>query len=233
MTNAIRAVFLDAGGTIIHLDAPYILEVLAQQGLERDAAAFARAERAARTAIAQLVSSGQPTDDRSRWRIFAHTLLAELGCDDIVASAVRTAVAAHNQAGRLWSRTVEGTAEVLAALRAAGYHVAVVSNSNGHVERFLENAGLRPYLDFVIDSGIEGVEKPDPRIFEIALARAGVAAHEAVHVGDIYEIDVVGARAAGLRPVLLDPDDLAPGADCTRIRSLAELPAWLAQGAPA
>ncbi len=60
-------------------------------------------------------------------------------------------------------------------------------------------------LDFVVDSGAVGVEKPDPAIFRIALERAGVSAAEAMHVGDLFPVDVVGARRAGLEPVLLDP----------------------------
>ena len=78
-------------------------------------------------------------------------------------------------------------------------------------------------LDIVIDSADEGVEKPDPRLFEIALSRAGAHADSTIHVGDIYQVDVVGARAAGIRPVLLDESDLHPGVDCDRVASLDEL----------
>ena len=66
----------------------------------------------------------------------------------------------------------------------------------------------------VIDSAVEGVEKPDPAIFRLALERTGVAPEDALYAGDIYSIDVVGARAAGLRPVLVDEGDLYPDADC-------------------
>jgi len=67
------------------------------------------------------------------------------------------------------------------------------------------------------------VEKPDPRMFEMALERSGARAETTIHVGDLYHVDVVGARAAGLRGVLLDEADLYPEADCPRIRGLAEL----------
>ena len=230
MTPAIRAVFLDAGGTLIHLDGPFILAALAEQGLVRDAAAFARADRAARSAVAAWLHSGRPSDDRTRWKLFAHTLLTELGCDDAVAAAVRGAVASHNEAARLWSRTEEGTAATLDRLRERGYILGVVSNSNGRVAEMLANAGLAPHLDFVIDSANVGVEKPDPRIFRIACEQAGVTPAEAVHVGDIYEIDVLGARSAGVTPVLLDTDDFMPDADCHRIHALDELLEWLPNG---
>jgi hypothetical protein len=68
----------------------------------------------------------------------------------------------------------------------------------------MERLGLARYLDFVLDSGEVGVEKPDPRIFARALAEAGLRPSEAVYVGDFYSIDVVGARAAGMDTVLLD-----------------------------
>jgi putative hydrolase of the HAD superfamily len=232
MSPAIRAVFLDAGGTLIHLDAPFILGALAEQGLVRDAAAFARADRAARSAVARRLHSPLPGDDRTRWQLFARTLLAELGCTDAVAAAVRKALVTHNDAARLWGRAEAGTAAVLDRLHARGYILGVVSNSNGRVEEMLRNAGLRAHVDFVIDSARVGCEKPDPRIFEIACARAGVVAAEAVHVGDVYEIDVVGARRAGITPVLLDADDFMPGADCPRIHALDELVEWLSNGAP-
>ena len=70
------------------------------------------------------------------------------------------------------------------------------------------------HLDFVLDSGEVGVEKPDRRIFDLALERAGIAAAEAAYIGDLYTIDVRGAGAAGLRPVLLDPGGFWGARDC-------------------
>ena len=78
-------------------------------------------------------------------------------------------------------------------------------------------------FDHVLDSADEGVEKPDPRFFEIALRRSGAAKETTIHVGDLYDIDVVGARSAGLRAVLLDEADLRPDADCPRVRTLGAL----------
>ena len=78
-------------------------------------------------------------------------------------------------------------------------------------------------IDCLLDSHDEGVEKPDPRFFELALGRSGARRESTIHVGDIYHVDVVGARAAGLRAVLLDQAGLYPGADCPRVSSLAEL----------
>jgi putative hydrolase of the HAD superfamily len=81
---------------------------------------------------------------------------------------------------------------------------------------------LAPYFRFVLDSRVVGVEKPDPRIFQMALDRAGVAPDEAVYIGDLYSIDVVGSRAAGLDAILLDPAGLWGHVDCVKARDLLE-----------
>ncbi|HXG64093.1 MAG TPA: HAD-IA family hydrolase, partial [Blastocatellia bacterium] len=81
--------------------------------------------------------------------------------------------------------------------------------------------------DFFIDSFLVGVEKPDRRIFHIALEKAGVSAQEAAYVGDLYSVDVLGARQAGLLPVLYDPYQLNPEADCLKIQTIGDLPVLL------
>ena len=86
-------------------------------------------------------------------------------------------------------------------------------------------------FDFVFDSHEEGVEKPDPRIFEIALDRSRADRYATIHCGDIYHIDVAGARAAGLPAVLLDSAGLYTDADCPRVRSLPEFAEQLLAGA--
>jgi len=105
----------------------------------------------------------------------------------------------------LWSAVLPGVPEALARLRAAGYRLVVVSNADGTVEEGLTRAGLRPYLHAVVDSHLVGFEKPDPRIFDHALSLFGSDPTRTLHVGDMYAADVVGARAAGLHALLLDP----------------------------
>jgi putative hydrolase of the HAD superfamily len=88
------------------------------------------------------------------------------------------------------------------------------------VRSLLDGVGVVDHLDFVVDSGEVGVEKPDRRIFDLALARAGVAAAEAAYIGDLYTIDVLGAGAAGLRAVLLDPGGFWGARDCAKAPDL-------------
>jgi putative hydrolase of the HAD superfamily len=111
----------------------------------------------------------------------------------------------------------------LSALRALGLKLVVVSNANGRLRHLFDRLGLTSYFDVLFDSFEEGVEKPDPRLFHIALERSGSAASATMHVGDLYHIDVVGARAAGLAAVLLDAAALYEGYDCPRIRRISEL----------
>ncbi|MFI5372734.1 MAG: HAD-IA family hydrolase, partial [Candidatus Eisenbacteria bacterium] len=110
---------------------------------------------------------------------------------------------------------------------ARGLRRAVVSNSDGRAEQHLRHSGVRSGLEFVVDSHVVGVEKPDPRIFTIALERLEVEPERALYVGDVRSVDETGARAAGMRFVLLDPygDYGADGVD--RIATISDLPPWI------
>ncbi|HKC96961.1 MAG TPA: HAD-IA family hydrolase, partial [Methylomirabilota bacterium] len=120
----------------------------------------------------------------------------------------------YNRPTGVWSARDPQALDALALVRRAGARAAAISNSNGSALSMLTAVGLGPSLEFVIDSGEVGVEKPDPRIFQLALDRAGVAASDAAYIGDFYSIDVRGAGAAGLTPVLLDPGGFWGVRDC-------------------
>ena len=136
--------------------------------------------------------------------------------------------------GDIWTRQIPGAREALEELAARGVALAVVSNADGTVEEQLRLDGLCQVgpgagveVGAVLDSTVVGVAKPDPGIFELALQVLGVAADRAIHVGDTPAADVAGAHAAGVRPVLVDPYDMHPDAECLRVASLAavlELP---------
>jgi putative hydrolase of the HAD superfamily len=168
------------------------------------------------------------TDDRQRGWTYFNLVLTEAGISlsDATDAALAELHAYHDQFN-LWETVPDDVRPALAALRARGYRLVVVSNANGTLHRMFDRLGLTSALDLVFDSHKEGVEKPDPRFFGIALDRAGAAPETTVHVGDLYHVDVVGARAAGIRPVLLDAADLYPDCDCPRVQSMTALVEWV------
>jgi putative hydrolase of the HAD superfamily len=221
---AIRTLFLDAGGVLVHPNWERVAEALSRQGIATPAEQLARAEPRARFALDK-PAIVQTSDDASRGRTYFDLVLAEAG---IVPPADRLRAAwdevlAYHSRQNLWEVLSEDAYSGLERFRRAGLRLVVVSNANGTLHEHFDRLGLTQLVDCVIDSQVEGVEKPDPRIFRLALARAGAHAETTVHVGDLYHVDVVGARAAGLRAVLLDAADLYAGCDCTRVRSLSAL----------
>ncbi len=114
----------------------------------------------------------------------------------------------------------------LKALKEKGLTLGLLTNATRDVvpASVYHRLGLEPYLDFIVTSEEAGEDKPHPAIFRLALERAGVAAAEAMHVGDQYDIDIAGAKGIGINPVLLDRQDANPQVtDCPRIRTLPEI----------
>jgi putative hydrolase of the HAD superfamily len=110
------------------------------------------------------------------------------------------------------------------ALRERELIMGLLTNAGKELVSVYAKLGLEPYLDFVVTSEEAGEDKPRPAIFRLALQRAGVSAQEAIHVGDQYVIDIVGARGVGIRPVLIDRYDIYPDvADCPRIHGLTQV----------
>jgi putative hydrolase of the HAD superfamily len=113
----------------------------------------------------------------------------------------------------------------LARLDAEGILLGVISNFEDWLEILLERLDVTKYFPIRVISGVEGIEKPDPAIFRIALERAGIDAADAVYVGDNPHFDVEPAAAIGMFPVLIDRRNRHPQAPGARIDSMAELPA--------
>jgi len=112
----------------------------------------------------------------------------------------------------------------LKTLKQQNFIIGLLTNLAKDMDPVCRKLGLRPYLDFVVTSEEAGADKPNPLIFQTALQRAGVDASEAIHVGDQYKMDVVGARGVAINPILIDRYDLySEVSDCPRIRTLAEL----------
>jgi HAD superfamily hydrolase (TIGR01509 family) len=219
-------VLFDLGGVLLRLDYEAIAARAARRGVQLRAPALAHAEAAARRAIdahAKRLGRVRGTD-ATRVPDYFDDLLAAAGVTESVRAELVPELRADHSDANLWRVPMTGAQQALAVLRRAGLRTGVVSNADGRAAALLEAAGLARSLELIVDSHLEGVEKPDPEIFRRALARLDVPADRTVFVGDIWSIDVEGSRAAGLRPILLDVTGGYADAACERIRGLEQLP---------
>jgi putative hydrolase of the HAD superfamily len=227
---ALETVFLDAGGVLIYPNWWRISDALAEQGVAVSAEALAAADPVARRQLDDQGVIGGTTDATRGW-LFFDLVLAQAGIERSTATGAALAeLHRYHTASNLWEYVPPGVVPVLEQLRGRGLRLVVVSNANGTLLKHMDRLDLTRRFDCVLDSADEGAEKPDPRFFEIALARSGARKETTIHVGDLYHVDVVGARNAGLRGVLLDEADLRTDADCPRIRTLDELVSRIGAG---
>jgi putative hydrolase of the HAD superfamily len=224
-----RTVFLDAGNTLVSIDWELVAAELGALGPSAAPAQLARAEARARPELSRWIV-GRSTETRDTFAAYLQMILEHLAAPELPpAEAARLArelaprLKRPGQADLLWNVALPGARAALEALRARGVERVVVSNSDGSVERSLVRAGLRDLVSHVIDSHHVGHEKPDPAIFEHALALSGAERARTLHVGDMYTADVCGARAAGLSAVLLDPHGDWGETDCPTATDLQAL----------
>lgn len=221
--TGLRTIFLDAGGVLVFPNWQRISDALRMRGVDVEPSALAAAEPYAKRHLDQTRTIRATNDEKRGWLYF-NLILERTGValTDATAEALSELHRYHRESN-LWDFMPDEVLPSLRALRGLGLQLVVVSNANGTVPRLAERLGLTECVECVLDSHLEKVEKPDPRFFEIALQRSGADRNTTIHVGDLYEVDVVGARAAGITPVLLDVANLYPDADCLRVRSLPQL----------
>ncbi len=218
-----RAVIFDAGNTLLRMNYAIIAEQLRARGRAVTPDQVEEAELRARVRLDPHLAPGASTESTTTHGRYLRYLLEYLAItEEAEIEAIARWRRGYNPPVGLWNRADPEAISALRAVRAAGLVAGVISNSNGSVRSILEATGLAAHLHFVIDSSVVGVEKPDPRIFHLGLREAGVAADEAVYVGDLYSVDVLGARAAGLEGVLLDPRGFWAPRDCHLASGLDE-----------
>jgi putative hydrolase of the HAD superfamily len=228
----VETLFLDAGGVLVHPNWARVSAELVAHGVCLRAEALTAADLRAKHRL-DTPEIGAPCPDDDRVAGYLNAVLAETGTTRSAESdAAFCALRRYHAERNLWEWVPEDVAPSLDRLRRAGLRLAIVSNANGTLHGHMDRLGLAPYFEVMIDSHQEGVEKPDPAIFERALARAGARPETTLHLGDLYYVDVVGARAAGLGACLLDPGDLYGGSDCERVVSLSALADAVLAGLP-
>ncbi|MBI4588842.1 MAG: HAD-IA family hydrolase [Candidatus Rokubacteria bacterium] len=222
-SRPVRAVFFDAGNTLLRINYAAIAEQLNLHGIRRSHEAVAQAEYRARVRLDPHLAPGASTESHSVAGYYFRYILEGLGITDRQTCQALAQWRTHyNPPVGLWHVPDPEAEAALKLTRATGCAAGVISNSNGSVRSILEETGLAAYLDFILDSAVVGVEKPDPRIFQLALAAARVEPDAAVYIGDLYSVDVLGARRAGLAAVLLDPAGVWGKPDCPTARSLGD-----------
>jgi putative hydrolase of the HAD superfamily len=219
----LRAILFDAGNTLLRMNYAVIAEQLKARGRPVTVEQVEEAELRARVRLDPHLAPGASTESGTSQGRYLRYLLEHLG---ITMEAEIEDIArwrrGYNLPVGLWHLADPEAAAALRRVKAAGLVAGVISNSNGSVRSALEDTGLARHLDFIIDSAVVGVEKPDPRIFRLGIKQAGVTPGEALYVGDLYSVDVLGARGAGLEGILLDPRGFWGPRDCRTARSVGE-----------
>jgi putative hydrolase of the HAD superfamily len=226
---AFRAVFFDAGETLVypHPSFPELLaQILRQEGHRIDPATIREKLHVVADVFTTAASEGElwstsPERSRRFWDRVYRRLLDELGVpfgDGLARRIYSTFTDIANY--RLFPDVIA----TLERLRAVDLRLGVVSNFEEWLERLLESLGVSAYFDVRVISGVEGVEKPDARIFHLALERSGMVPEESVYVGDSPSFDIAPAQAVGMFAVLLDRRGRYPEHPGPRVASLEELP---------
>ncbi|MGE5184909.1 MAG: HAD family hydrolase [Acidobacteriota bacterium] len=204
-------VTFDAGQTLVELDLDFLVGRLAERGIAARPDTLAAAAPAAWRRYDAVVAEG----GSQAWHAFMTGLLAGSGIGQ--AAALADWLWREQPRANLWRRPIPDMVALARELKAAGARVAVLSNSEGKLAELLAEIGIADAFDAVVDSGREGIEKPDPRIFARTLERLAAPAARAVHVGDSWAADVEGALAAGWRAIWYRSRPSAIGGDDPRV----------------
>ncbi len=222
------AVFLDLGNTLLREHpgrAAIHAEEARAQGLDVDEAKMSACMARAHAELPREIDGSFRYSD-AWFRAFQRRVFVDqLGLADARLAALSARLFARFEDARTFV-LYPGARELLAALRARGITLGLISNWSERLPRLLDALGLRAGFDFVLGSAAMRMEKPEAGLFRAALTRAGVAAERCLHAGDDLERDARGALGAGLAAVLVDHQgrfDPAEDAPCPVVRSLGEL----------
>jgi len=224
MTQDFDAVLFDAGGVLVAPDPTVLAPLLSFYGATDDLNTYIRAHYRA------MAVKSENQSEENDWSKYNDAYVEVVGVDEHHRQEA-SYVLNRTRSAHLWRYRLPGARETLQALHDAGVPIGIVSNATGQIEQILSHAGVcqvghgqHAPVRCIVDSHNVGVAKPDPRIFDFALPHFdGIDRSRIAYVGDSLVMDVGGSRAAGLRPMLLDPFDDASHHDVERISSLNQL----------
>jgi len=230
----IKAVFFDLYHTLVHYEpSQEELEARALQsfGINVTAEALHRPILAANEFIYQEIAR-RPLSQRSKEEVMAlyaqyqRTVLKEAGIKEDEKLALR--LLGMMQQAKMKLVLFDDVAPALDDLKKRRLTLGLISNIERNMTATLKELGLSSKLDIVVTSQDSGFTKPQPEIFQYALRQAGVRPAEAIYVGDQYQVDILGARGAGMKGVLLDRGDYYQDiTDCPRIQNLSQMSDYL------
>lgn len=238
LSSRLQAILFDLDGTLRHNRPNYsqvFIEIAASLGVPGSSEGRVKSQRWLHYYWAQseeMLADRAEYEDQPEyfWANHARRWLEAYGCSAEMAAGLATAISqrmADEFKPQEW--VAPDVPETLDCLREAGYRMAVVSNRNQACGEELERLGLLGYLEFALTSGEVNSWKPDTKIFEHALQQLDLQPEDALYVGDNFYADVIGARRAGIHPVLIDPDGIFPEADCPVIAAIGDLRGFLDQ----
>lgn len=217
-----RFIFFDVGNTLLFPNRARMLAPLPEER-HPTLASWQALERRTKQEFDQGMIGGKV--DHGFWWTFHTHLLQELNALD---DGVRDALVSNTQNSANWDQILPGTRDALERIRRE-YAIAVISNADGKIDAVLRRCGIVDCFASITDSGNVGHEKPHPAIFAAALREMGASSAESLYVGDVYSVDYVGARQAGMQAVLFDVAGAYRERDYPRVESLAGLENWLKQ----
>jgi HAD superfamily hydrolase (TIGR01509 family) len=215
-----RTIFFDVGNTLLFPNRREILSPLSVN-LQPTLSQWQALERKTKNEFDRGMQGGRI--DHSFWWTFHTYLLQEANAFN---EELREQLVKNTQFSANWDQILPGTRESLERI-GARHGIAVISNADGKIEAVLRRCGIFDCFQSVTDSGIVGEEKPNPAIFHAALAQMKAQPAESLYVGDVYSVDYVGARNAGMDAILFDVAGTYRDRNLPRVESLEELEIWL------
>jgi HAD superfamily hydrolase (TIGR01549 family) len=215
-----RFIFFDVGNTLLFPNRPRMLAPLAVErhpSLEQ----WQALERRTKQEFDRGMIGGKI--DHGFWWTFHTYLLEEVNA---LNDGIRDQLVENTRQSANWDQILPGTRDALERI-GLEYSIAVISNADGKIDAVLRRCGIADCFLSITDSGIVGCEKPHAAIFEAALHEMKAEAAESLYVGDVYSVDYVGARNAGMDAVLFDVAGTYREREFPRVESLVELENWL------
>ena len=226
LLHDVSALIFDAGGTLVHPDwrrLAYLAKAETGRDFSPQQMRYAMYE-VLREVDLGLQSKLEDLKQTRRLNWLFVGMFGLLGLNESDCSRLSTRINLEHQKRHLWCEPDSEVLRVLFTLKRMGLRIGVISNTeDGRLEESLKLADIASEFEFLIDSYLVGLRKPDVAIFQLALHKLGIEPHQAVYLGDSYGHDVLGAQGAGLRAILLDQLGVHNEIECARIRSLTDL----------